>query len=71
MARSRTLARYWKGVGDLYGTTTDGGVSGCEVVFELIPSTGSWTETIVHSFTGGDGCVPLSAVAGRIHNTRG
>lgn len=49
--------------GNLYGTTTDGGIqnncvdgenAGCGVVFELSPSAdGTWTETVLHSFTGG------------------
>jgi uncharacterized repeat protein (TIGR03803 family) len=47
--------------GVLYGTTS-GGASNYGAVFELTPpasSGGSWTETILHSFTGGaDGGVP-------------
>jgi uncharacterized repeat protein (TIGR03803 family) len=52
--------------GNLYGTTTGGGGDvtscppiwggGCGVVFELSPPTGGsdqWTETVLHSFTGG------------------
>ena len=57
--------------GNLYGTTSNGGImtgsicamlGGCGVVFELTPPThggGSWTETVLYSFTGGnDGSVP-------------
>ena len=47
--------------GNLYGTTARGGSTnscfdaGCGTVFELSPtSSGSWTETILHSFVGGD-----------------
>jgi len=58
----------WAGVifdksGNLYGTTTAGGSygGGCGVVFELTPSGGMWTETILHAFSGGrDGCFPAN-----------
>jgi uncharacterized repeat protein (TIGR03803 family) len=35
--------------GNLYGTTLNGGVSGRGVVFELSPTGGSWTETVLYS----------------------
>jgi uncharacterized repeat protein (TIGR03803 family) len=46
------------GSGDLYGTTASGGVKNCEIgpcgtVFELSPSNGQWTETVLHKFAGG------------------
>lgn len=57
------------GAGNLYGTTAQGGGSGCEgngcgIVFRLMPASGgSWTETIMHTFTGGaDGAVPFSQI---------
>src|SRR5437667_20812 len=49
--------------GNLYGTTQQGGPAfcgigdqgGCGMVFELSPgSGGTWTETTLHEFTGGD-----------------
>jgi uncharacterized repeat protein (TIGR03803 family) len=41
--------------GNLYGVTNSGGVFGFGVVFELSPgSNGTWTEKVLHSFTGGD-----------------
>lgn len=48
--------------GNLYGTTVSGGGSGncalgCGTVFELSPPSspgGAWTETVLHSFQGGD-----------------
>lgn len=57
------------GAGNVYGTTTEmgGGNTNCNpfncgTVFELSPPTvsgGTWTETILHSFTGGaDGALP-------------
>jgi uncharacterized repeat protein (TIGR03803 family) len=54
--------------GNLYGTTYYGGNNGCGnggcgVVFELSPSNGSWTETVLYTFTGGsDGSKPLTGL---------
>ena len=55
--------------GNLFGTTPNGGnaqsrCGGCGTVFELSPSQGgSWTKTILHSFTYGlDGAYPESGV---------
>lgn len=39
--------------GNLYGTTAGGGAKNLGVVFELSPSSGGWTETVLHSFAGG------------------
>jgi hypothetical protein len=55
--------------GNVYGTTYDGGDAscpheGCGVVFELTrsPSSGTWSETVLHTFTGGaDGALPYTA----------
>ena len=66
--------------GVLYGTTQNGGsatsacpgsyyvLPGCGIVFELTPPTapgGTWTETILHTFTGqnGDGANPAANLA--------
>ncbi len=44
--------------GNLYGTTPDGGQFAEGVVYELSPQGGSWTQTVIHAFTGGnDGAV--------------
>ena len=54
------------GSGNLYGTTQAGGGStacqfGCGTVFELVKSSGSYTEKVLHSFTGApDGQSPGS-----------
>jgi uncharacterized repeat protein (TIGR03803 family) len=69
-------------VGNLYGTTSDGGAfgsgcsgQGCGTVFELTPgANGKWTETVLHSFGHGkDGFFPLagliSDVAGNLYGT--
>jgi uncharacterized repeat protein (TIGR03803 family) len=65
--------------GNLYGTTATGGngacPGGCGTVFELSPnSDGTWTETPLYSFTGGnDGVAPESGVifdaAGNLYGT--
>jgi uncharacterized repeat protein (TIGR03803 family) len=50
-------------LGNLYGTTQDGGVYGQGVVFELHPIGTSWTETVLYSFAGtGDGSGPDTGV---------
>jgi uncharacterized repeat protein (TIGR03803 family) len=43
--------------GNLYGTTETGGTAGCKcgTVFELSPSSGTWTHTILYSFAGAGG----------------
>jgi uncharacterized repeat protein (TIGR03803 family) len=50
--------------GDIYSTTVQGGTYGEGVVFELTPtSDGSWTEKVLHGFTGGkDGCFPATGL---------
>jgi uncharacterized repeat protein (TIGR03803 family) len=67
--------------GNLYGTTLQGGSrtkvcdSGCGVVFKLAPNAdGSWTETVLHKFTGGkDGASPRGSLifdkAGNLYGT--
>jgi uncharacterized repeat protein (TIGR03803 family) len=40
--------------GNLYGTTFSGGAYDKGTVFELMPNNGTWTEKVLHSFTGGD-----------------
>jgi uncharacterized repeat protein (TIGR03803 family) len=57
--------------GNLYGTTALGGdlsssacgPIGCGVVFKLTPnSNGTWSETVLHSFTGADGSAPTAGL---------
>jgi uncharacterized repeat protein (TIGR03803 family) len=52
--------------GNLYGTTTFGGNcsnKGCGVVFELSQSSGTWTETAIYNFQGGnDGTYPTQGL---------
>lgn len=57
--------------GNIFGLTRDGGGNSCSggqecgTLFELTPtSSGPWTETILHTFTGGsDGGIPLGSLA--------
>ena len=64
--------------GNLYGTTNFGGSSncnmGCGTVFELIPGSGGWTQTVLYAFSGGsDGREPSARVrldaAGNLYGT--
>ncbi len=41
--------------GNLYGTTSTGGINGGGTVFELQPTQGGWTYTLLYSFTGQGG----------------
>ena len=48
--------------GNLYGTTTSGGKYNSGTVFELALSSGSWKESVLYNFTGGnDGGFPYDA----------
>jgi uncharacterized repeat protein (TIGR03803 family) len=40
--------------GNIYGTTQAGGATKNGVVFELVQNDGSWTESVLYSFVGGD-----------------
>jgi hypothetical protein len=57
--------------GNIYGTTATGGTStncqgGCGTVFELTPSGGAWTASVLYSFGGGnDGDNPNGVVIDR------
>jgi uncharacterized repeat protein (TIGR03803 family) len=51
--------------GNLFGTTSASGFKSgcCGIIFRLSPSAGAtvpWTETILHTFTGPDGRLPVS-----------
>lgn len=53
--------------GNLYSTTPHGGAFGYGTVFELAPSGGNWTESVLHSFNnnGVDGLYPDGGVIER------
>jgi uncharacterized repeat protein (TIGR03803 family) len=62
--------------GNLYGTTSQGGIYGQGTVFKLTPTSGSrWKETVIHQFAGypGDGANPLASMifdaAGNLYGT--
>jgi uncharacterized repeat protein (TIGR03803 family) len=65
--------------GNLYGAAGSGGSScdipqGCGVIFELSPTSGGWTESVIHTFTGGsDGAAPYAGLifdsAGNLYST--
>jgi uncharacterized repeat protein (TIGR03803 family) len=49
--------------GNMFGTTSNGGNSGTGVLYEISPTTGGWTESVVYSFSNGaDGGFPATPV---------
>lgn len=48
--------------GNIYGTTIYGGAGGAGTLYELTPSGGGWTESVLYSF-GAGGVYPISGVA--------
>ena len=64
----------YDGSANLYGTTLAGGPPNDGVVFKVARVNGNWTETVLHSFTGGnDGSAPYAGVtmdrAGNLYGT--
>jgi len=59
--------------GNIYGTTTNGGSYGLGTVYELSPSQGGWSESVLYSFSGTDGQEPCAGVtldnAGNLYGT--
>lgn len=52
------------GAGNLYGTSSQGGTVGCGTVFKLTNSGGSYSWSVIHSFTSSpDGCSPTGALS--------
>jgi uncharacterized repeat protein (TIGR03803 family) len=50
------------GLGNLYGTTYEGGSGGYGTVFELSPGAPSWTETLLANFTGTMSSYPMGGL---------
>lgn len=61
--------------GNIYGSTSQGGTNNDGVVYRLTPANGSWTETVLYSFTGGsDGAYPSGVImdaAGNLYGEAG
>ena|SRR5271165_718894 len=59
--------------GNLYGGTSAGGASNAGTVFEVAPSGGSWTESVLYAFTGTSGGGPAATLgmdsAGSLYGT--
>jgi uncharacterized repeat protein (TIGR03803 family) len=52
----------WDPVGNIYGTTAEGGDLGVGTVYQMTKSGNDWTEAPIYSFTGPDGAIPLAGV---------
>jgi uncharacterized repeat protein (TIGR03803 family) len=52
------------GSGNLFGTTQSGGANGFGTVFELVNSSGTYSEKVLYSFTNsaGDGAIPVAGL---------
>jgi uncharacterized repeat protein (TIGR03803 family) len=64
------------GAGNIYGTTVDGGADGIGVVYELRPQIdGTYSFSLLHSFSGSDGALPGYGVtldgAGNLYGATG
>ena len=57
--------------GNLYGTTTAGGANDYGTVFELSPSSGGWTKTILYNFSPGQISSPTQVLVGNDGNLYG
>ena len=72
---SPVAALIFDAAGNLYGTTSSGGLHGLGTVFQLSPNgTGGWSEKVLHSFgNGSDGIFPDGSVhfdsAGNLYGT--
>ncbi len=59
--------------GNLYGTTYCDGANGLGSVFKLTPSSGGWTYTDLHDFSGSDGANPIGGLvidrSGKLYGT--
>jgi uncharacterized repeat protein (TIGR03803 family) len=59
--------------GNIFGTTHCDGVNSAGTIFELTPSAGSWTYSLLYTFTGGnDGLYSISNLVmkrGKLYGT--
>ncbi len=59
----RPIGMTLDGLGNIYGTTTSGGVNNFGVIFKLAPGSPNWSENVLYTFSGGaDGKEPSSTV---------
>ncbi len=49
--------------GNVYGSTASGGTGGGGTIFELSPSGGGWSHTVLYNFTGAARCGPWATLA--------
>ncbi|HWY21909.1 MAG TPA: choice-of-anchor tandem repeat GloVer-containing protein [Candidatus Acidoferrum sp.] len=56
--------------GNLYGTTPVGGANNVGIVFKLTPAAGSWTETVLHTFSA-NGTDGYNSYAGLVSDSSG
>jgi hypothetical protein len=52
----------WDPMGNIYGTTQNGGTSSLGTVYQMTKSGNDWTETPIYGFTGPDGAQPYAGV---------
>jgi uncharacterized repeat protein (TIGR03803 family) len=52
----------WDAMGNIYGTTSDGGTSDLGTVYQMTKSGNNWMEAPIYSFTGPDGAQPAAGV---------
>ncbi len=55
----------WDPMGNIYGTTSDGGTSDLGTVYQMTKSGNTWMEMPIYSFTGPDGTQPVAGVDSR------
>ena len=56
---NRTAPLVFDSAGNMYGTKLGGGEANSGLVYEMTPSSGGWTESVLYSFAGGsDGAAP-------------
>ena len=60
---TRSVPLLFDAAGNIYGAATYGGPANSGVVYELTPSGGGWTESVLYSFTGGSDGAHLRGIS--------